>query len=87
MLFMPKMAEPCPTQDEVPGYLTGVTELYHYSTCLIVHRLDGCGLRVTEPVSLRIKTWVEPGSPVRLSGQGTQGAWFCSPAAMRGFRN
>jgi len=45
----------CPTQDEVRQLLATVSDIYHYPTRLIVHLLYGCGLRVTEPLNLRIK--------------------------------
>ncbi len=45
----------CPTQDDVRRLLAAVTDIYCYPTRLIVHLLYGCGLRVTEPLNLRIK--------------------------------
>lgn len=45
----------CPTQEEVLRLLAAVTDVYRYPTRLIVHLLYGCGMRVTEPLNLRIK--------------------------------
>lgn len=45
----------CPDRDEVNALLTHVTDVYRYPTRLIVHLLYACGLRVCEPLNLRIK--------------------------------
>jgi site-specific recombinase XerD len=45
----------CPTQDEVKQLLAQVSDLHGYPTRLIVHLLYSCGLRVCEPLNLRIK--------------------------------
>ena len=45
----------CPSQQEVTQLLNTVSDLYGYPTRLIIHLLYGCGLRVTEPLNLRIK--------------------------------
>ncbi len=45
----------CPTQEEVLRLLAAVSDTYGYPTRLIVHLLYACGLRVTEPLNLRIK--------------------------------
>lgn len=44
-----------PTRDEVKAILTAVANVGGYPTRLIVHMLYGCGLRVSEPLNLRIK--------------------------------
>jgi site-specific recombinase XerD len=44
----------CPTQEEVRQLLATVSDIYRYPTRLIVHLLYGCGLRVSEPLNLRI---------------------------------
>jgi integron integrase len=44
-----------PTQQEVRELLATVSDIYGYPTRLIVHLLYGCGLRVSEPLNLRIK--------------------------------
>jgi site-specific recombinase XerD len=45
----------CPSQEEVRQLLATVSDIYRYPTRLIVHLLYGCGLRVSEPLNLRIK--------------------------------
>jgi integron integrase len=45
----------CPTQDDVLKLLASVSDIYGYPTRLIVHLLYACGLRVCEPLNLRIK--------------------------------
>ena len=45
----------CPTQTEVSQLLASVADLYGYPTRLITHLLYACGLRVCEPLNLRIK--------------------------------
>jgi integron integrase len=45
----------CPSQLDVRRLLGVVSDIYGYPTRLIVHMLYGCGLRVTEPLNLRIK--------------------------------
>jgi len=44
-----------PTREEVNQLLSVVSDLYGYPTRLIVHLLYACGLRVSEPLNLRIK--------------------------------
>ena len=44
-----------PTQEEVRQLLGAVRDIYEYPTRLIVHLLYGCGLRVSEPLNLRLK--------------------------------
>ena len=56
----PRAARPAnlhqaPTQEEVRQLLAAVRDVYGYPTRLIVHLLYGCGLRVTEPLNLRLK--------------------------------
>ncbi len=45
----------CPTREDVCRLLAAVSDTYGYPTRLIVHLLYACGLRVTEPLNLRIK--------------------------------
>jgi site-specific recombinase XerD len=45
----------CPSQAEVNQLLAAVTDIYRYPTRLIGHLLYACGLRVSEPLNLRIK--------------------------------
>lgn len=45
----------CPSPAEVHQLLATVTDIYRYPTRLITHLLYGCGLRVSEPLNLRIK--------------------------------
>lgn len=45
----------CPSQEEVSQMLAVVSDIYNYPTRLIVHLLYACGLRVSEPLNLRIK--------------------------------
>ena len=51
----PATIRQCPAQEEVSQMLSVVSDLYGYPTRLIVHLLYGCGLRVSEPLNLRIK--------------------------------
>ena len=51
----PATIRQCPTPTEVHHLLTTVSDNYRYPTRLIVHLLYGCGLRVCEPLNLRIK--------------------------------
>ena len=45
----------CPTTEEVARLLAAVRDVHGYPTRLLVHLLYACGLRVTEPLNLRIK--------------------------------
>jgi site-specific recombinase XerD len=45
----------CPNRQDVDRLLAAVNDLHGYPTRLIVHLLYACGLRVTEPLNLRIK--------------------------------
>lgn len=45
----------CPTIEEVETLLRNVRDLGAYPTRLVIHMLYGCGLRVSEPIALRIK--------------------------------
>ena len=45
----------CPTRDEVVRLLSQVTDVYGYPTRMVVHLIYACGLRVCEPLNLRIK--------------------------------
>jgi integron integrase len=45
----------CPERAEVNALLAQVADVFHYPTRLIVHLLYACGLRVCEPLNLRIK--------------------------------
>jgi site-specific recombinase XerD len=51
----PMMVRQCTCQDEVSQVLDCVGDMYGYPTRFIVHLLYGCGLRVSEPLNLRIK--------------------------------
>ena len=51
----PATIRQCPTPAEVHQLLATVSDIYRYPTRLIVHILYGCGLRVSEPLNLRIK--------------------------------
>ena len=51
----PATIRQCPTLAEVAQLLATVSDIYGYPTRLIVHLLYGCGLRVSEPLNLRIK--------------------------------
>lgn len=51
----PVTVRQCPSQEEVNQLLPCVTDLFGYPTRLIVHLLYGCGLRVSEPLNLRVK--------------------------------
>ena len=46
---------PCPDRQDVLQLLASVSDIYSYPTRLIVHLLYACGLRVSEPLNLRIK--------------------------------
>jgi integrase len=45
----------CPAREEVLQLLAQLTDVHGYPTRLIVHLLYACGLRVCEPLNLRIK--------------------------------
>jgi len=45
----------CPNPAEVSRLLAAVTDVHGYPTRLLAHLLYACGLRVTEPLNLRIK--------------------------------
>jgi site-specific recombinase XerD len=45
----------CPTTDEVTRLLAAVRDVHGYPNRLLVHLPYACGLRVTEPLNLRIK--------------------------------
>jgi integron integrase len=45
----------CPARDEVVQLLAHVDDIHGYPTRLVVHLLYACGLRVCEPLNLRIK--------------------------------
>ena len=45
----------CPSLEDVRQRLAAISDIYRYPTRLIVHLLYGCGLRVSEPLNLRIK--------------------------------
>ena len=45
----------CPAREEVIRLLAQVTDTHGYPTRLIVHMIYACGLRVCEPLNLRIK--------------------------------
>jgi site-specific recombinase XerD len=49
------MLRECPTQEEITRLLAEVRDVHGYPTRLLVHLLYACGLRVTEPLNLRIK--------------------------------
>jgi len=51
----PATIRQCPTPADVHRLLAAVSDIYRYPTRLIVHLLYGCGLRVSEPLNLRIK--------------------------------
>jgi integrase len=51
----PATVRQCPPQNEVNQLLACVSDIHGYPTRLIVHLLYGCGLRVSEPLNLRIK--------------------------------
>jgi integrase len=51
----PQHVRYAPTRDEVRALLSAVQDLVGYPTRLIVHLLYGCGLRVNEPLDLRLK--------------------------------
>jgi site-specific recombinase XerD len=45
----------CPDREEVLQLLANVDDVYRYPTRLIVHLIYACGLRVCEPLNLRVK--------------------------------
>ena len=56
----PAAIRQCPSPTEVRQLLATVADIYHYPTRLIVHILYACGLRVCEPLNLRIKRTLPP---------------------------
>ena len=55
-----------PTREEVAALLGSLRDLSGYPTRLIVHLIYGCGLRVNEPLSLRIKDVDLPASRLTI---------------------
>jgi len=51
----PVLLRSCPSSSEVRQLLASVADMHGYPTRLIVHLLYACGLRVTEPLNLRVK--------------------------------
>jgi integron integrase len=51
----PERLRDCPSLDETTRLLKEVRDIYGYPTRLVVHLLYACGLRVSEPLNLRIK--------------------------------
>jgi site-specific recombinase XerD len=51
----PVSVRDCPSQAEILQLLTAVADVHHYPTRLITHLLYACGLRVCEPLNIRIK--------------------------------
>ena len=51
----PKRARTAPAQQELAALLLAVEDIHNYPTRLIVHLQYGCGLRVSEPLNLRLK--------------------------------
>ncbi len=52
---VPARVREAPTREETRALLAAVPDLYGYPCRLIVRLIYGCGLRVTEPLNLRIK--------------------------------
>lgn len=57
----PQTVRVAPAVDDVRKLLTSVTDTHGYPTRLVVRLLYGCGLRVSEPLELRVKDilWAE----------------------------
>lgn len=51
----PETIRECPSVENVTRLLAAVQDVHGYPTRLIVHVLYACGLRVTEPLNLRVK--------------------------------
>ena len=73
----------CPSPDEVRRLLAAVTDVYGYPTRLLVHLLYACGLRVTEPLNLRIKDLDLPSSRLNLwQTKGRKGRVVAFPGCL-----
>ena len=68
----PAMIRTAPTVDEVRQLFAGLTDLHGYPTRLIARLIYGCGMRVCEPLNLRVKD-VEIGHS-RLILRGAKGS-------------
>jgi len=64
----PATLRDAPEPGEVAAVLDRVQDLHGYPTRLICHLLYGCGLRVSEPLNLRIKDVNFSASQLRLRG-------------------
>jgi site-specific recombinase XerD len=51
----PAMIRTAPTVDEVWQLFTGLKDVHGYPTRLIARMIYGCGMRVCEPLNLRVK--------------------------------
>ena len=51
----PATIRQAPSREQVMGMLDIITDVHGYPTRLIAHLLYGCGLRVTEPLNLRVR--------------------------------
>lgn len=64
----PQMIRTAPTAEEVRAMLSGMADLHGYPTRLIARLIYGCGLRVCEPLNLRVKDLVPSQSRMILRG-------------------
>ena len=72
------------TRDETRALLAHMEDVGGYPTRLVAHLLYGCGLRVTEPLELRIKDVdLEGGMIVLRSAKGNKDRRVALPASLR----
>lgn len=64
----PAMVRTAPTPEEVRALLSNMADLHGYPTRLIARLIYGCGMRVCEPLNLRVKDLVLSQSRMILRG-------------------
>ena len=75
----------CPDRQETLQLLAHVTDVYGYPTRLIVHVLYACGLRVCEPLNLRIKDLDLKGRRLHIhQSKGNKGRVVLFPECLSG---
>jgi site-specific recombinase XerD len=79
----PQYIRTAPSVDEVRALLAGVKDTGGYPTRLIVRMIYGMGLRVSEPLNLRIKDVCLPESKVILRRVGRIARWRCRVSCSR----
>jgi site-specific recombinase XerD len=75
----------CPDRQETLQLLANVSDVYGYPTRLVVHLLYACGLRLCEPLNLRIKDLDLKGRRLQLhQSKGNKGRVVLFPECLSG---